>query len=178
MHCGCFFLSQVQVLLADGDLTVKMKLHSLKIKDELQSRLSVVPCYLAVSVLTNETSSSDMFDSHGKDLFHDDDDCFTDALSDFIAHTDGGHQELVGIASDFESLESIIHEKDIELVKGTPREVYYEAQGSDTSNFVSVSFTTRSSASPDYDGIDTQVLRCTLLMMNWSFWSSLKYDTL
>jgi len=106
------------------------------------------------------------------------DDCFTDALSDFIAHTGGGHQELVGIASDFESLESIIHEKDIELLGGTPREVYYEAQGSDTSNFMYVSFITKSSASPDYDGIDTQVLRCTLLMMNWSLWSSLKYDTL
>ncbi|KAK7348007.1 hypothetical protein VNO80_22555 [Phaseolus coccineus] len=148
---------KVQVLLADGDLTVKLKLHSLKIKDELQSRVSVAPCYLAVSVLTNETLSSNMFDSHGKELFHDDDDCFTDALSDFIAHSDGGHQELVGIASDFESLERIIHEKDIELVKGTPREVYYEAQGSDTSNFVSVSFITRSSASPDYDGVDTQM---------------------
>jgi len=183
------FVSQVQVLRADGDLTVKLKLHSLKIKDELQSRLSVAPCYLAVSVLTNETSSSDMFDSHGKEFFHDDDDCFTDALSDFIAQTDGGHglhnmdldhKGLVGVASDFESLESILHETDIELIRGTPRtprEIYYEAQGSDTSNFVSVSFITRSSASPDYDGIDTQVRGCTLLMMTWSFWSSLNHDT-
>ncbi|WVZ12338.1 hypothetical protein V8G54_016868 [Vigna mungo] len=157
---------KVQVLRADGDLTVKLKLHSLKIKDELQSRLSVSPSYLAVSVLTNETLSSDMFDSHGKELFHDDDDCFTDALSDFIAQTDGGHglhnidldhRGLVRVASDFESLESTIHENDIELIKGTPREIYYEAQGSDTANFVSVSFITRSSASPHYDGIDTQM---------------------
>ncbi|KAH1088253.1 hypothetical protein AAZX31_07G215500 [Glycine max] len=151
---------KVHVLLADGDLTVKMKLHSLKIKDELQGRLSVAPRYLAVSVLQSETSSSDMYDSHGKEVSHDDDDSFTDALSEFISQTDGGyclhnmdldHQGLVGIASDFESLENIMHEK------GTPREVYYEAQGSDTSNFVSVSFTTRSSCSPDYDGIDTQM---------------------
>ncbi|XP_020230234.1 uncharacterized protein LOC109811015 [Cajanus cajan] len=149
---------KVHVLLADGDLTVKMKLHSLKIKDELQGRLSVAPCYLAVSVLKSETLYAESFDSRGKEVFHDDDDSFTDALSEFISHTDGGYclhnmdldqQGLMGIASDFESLESIMHEK------GTPHEVYYEAEG--TSNFVSVSFTTRSSSSPFYDGIDTQM---------------------
>lgn len=162
----------MHVLLADGDLTVKMKLHSLRIKDELQGRLSVSPQYLAVSVLKKETlrSSSDLTDSHGKDVslgIPDDDDSFMDALSEFISQTDGGHclhnmeldqHGLMGIASDFESLESLIHEKEIEKGKGTPREVYYEAEGGDTSNFVSMSFSTRSSASPDYDGIDTQVL--------------------
>lgn len=143
-----------------------MKLHSLKIKDELQGRLSISPCYLAVSVLNNETlsSSSGSIDTHGKDAYlgiPDDDDSFMDALSEFISQTDGGfslhnmdldQQGLMGTASDFETLESLIHEK------GTPREVFYEAEGSDTSNFVSVSFSTRSSGSPDYDGIDTQVL--------------------
>jgi vacuolar protein sorting-associated protein 13A/C len=161
----------VHVILADGDLTVKMKLHSLKIKDELQGRLSVSPQYLAVSVLKKETlCSSDSTDFHGKDVslgIHDDDDSFSDALSEFISQTDGGHslhnmeldqQGLMGIASEFESLESLLHEKEIEKGRGTPHEVYYEAEGSDTSNFVSMSFATRSSGSPDYDGIDTQVL--------------------
>lgn len=162
----------MHVVLADGDLTVKMKLHSLKIKDELQGRLSVAPRYLAVSVLKNEalSSSTGTFDSHGKDVLlgiPDDDDSFMDALSEFISQTDGGYclhnmnldqQGLMGIASDFESLEGLINEKEIEKGKGTPREVYYEAEGSDTSNFVSVSFSTLSSGSPDYDGIDTQVL--------------------
>ncbi|XP_027330645.1 uncharacterized protein LOC113846496 isoform X2 [Abrus precatorius] len=158
---------KVHVVLAGSDLTVKMKLHSLKIKDELQGHLSVAPRYLAVSVLKSETlsSSSGWFDSHGKDVFPDDDDDFTDALSEFMSQSDGGNlhnmdldqQGLMGVASDFESLESIIHEKEIERGKGTPREEYYEAEGSDTSNFVSVTFTTRSSCSPDYDGIDTQM---------------------
>jgi len=159
----------VHVILADSDLTVKMKLHSLKIKDELQGRLSVSPHYLAVSVLKNETLCSSS-DSHGKDNslgIPDDDDSFMDALSDFISQTDGGHslhnmeldqQGLMGIASDFESLESLIHEKEIENGNSTPHEEYYEAEGSDTSNFVSMSFSTRSPGSPDYDGIDTQVL--------------------
>ncbi|XP_061360270.1 uncharacterized protein LOC133304277 isoform X2 [Gastrolobium bilobum] len=162
---------KVHVILADGDLTVKMKLHSLKIKDELQGRLSAAPRYLAVSILKNETasSSSGSFASHGKDVslgFPDDDDSFMDALSEFISQADGGHylhnmdldqQGLMGIASDLVSFESLMHEKEIEKGKGNPHEVYYEAEGSDTSNFVSVSFSTRSSGSPDYDGIDTQM---------------------
>ncbi|KEH32375.1 calcium-dependent lipid-binding-like protein [Medicago truncatula] len=159
---------KVHVILAESDLTVKMKLHSLKIKDELQGRLSVSPQYLAVSVLKNETLCSSS-DSHGKDNsfgIPDDDDSFMDALSDFISQTDGGHslhnmeldqQGLMGIASDFESLESLIHEKEIETGNSTPHEEYYEAEGSDTSNFVSMSFSTRSPGSPDYDGIDTQM---------------------
>lgn len=162
----------MNVILADGDLTVKMKLHSLKIKDELLGRLSGAPRYLAVSVLKNETLSfsSGSFDSHGKDVsrgFPDDDDSFMDALSEFISQADGGNhlhnmdldqQGLMGIAPDFVSLENLIHEKEIEKGKSTPHEVYYEAEGSDNSNFVSVSFSTRSSGSPDYDGIDTQVI--------------------
>ncbi|KAK7264763.1 hypothetical protein RJT34_32373 [Clitoria ternatea] len=159
---------KVHVVLVDGDMIVKMKLHSLKIKDELEGRLSVAPRYLAVSVLKSETFtfSSVSFNSHAKDVSHDDDDSFTDALCDFVSHTDGVHsvhnmdldqQGLMGIASDFESIESMIHEREMERGKGTPREVYYEAEGSDTSNFVSVSFTTRSSGSPNYDGIDTQM---------------------
>ncbi|XP_019418850.1 PREDICTED: uncharacterized protein LOC109329610 isoform X2 [Lupinus angustifolius] len=162
---------KVNVILADGDLTVKMKLHSLKIKDELLGCLSGAPRYLAVSVLKNETVSSSpgSFDSHGKDAtleFPEDDDSFMDALSEFISQADGGNhvhdmdldqQGLLGISTDFESLENLIHEKEIDTGKSTPHEIYYEAEGSDHSNFVSVSFSTRSSGSPDYDGIDTQM---------------------
>ncbi|XP_019431159.1 PREDICTED: uncharacterized protein LOC109338390 isoform X1 [Lupinus angustifolius] len=162
---------KVNVILSDGDLTVKMKLHSLKIKDELLGCLSGVPRYLAVSVLNNETLSSSpvSFDSHGKDApfgFPDDDDSFVDALSEFISQADGGnhlHNMDLGqkgrmmITTDFESLENLIHEKEIEKGKNTPHEIYFEAEGSDHSNFVSVSFATRSSGSPDYDGIDTQM---------------------
>ncbi|KAL1372338.1 hypothetical protein AAHE18_01G196400 [Arachis hypogaea] len=162
---------KMHLALANADLTMKMKLHSLKVKDELQARLSVTPQYLAVSVLKESVSSSPsaLFDSHGKDAslgFPDDDDSFSDALSDFISHVEGGNhlhnmdldmQGGMGIASDFESLESLIHEKEIEKGKYTPREVYYEAEGTDNLHFVSVTFATRSSSSPDYDGIDTQM---------------------
>lgn len=160
----------MHVIQADGDLTVKMKLHFLKIMDELQGCLSMTPHYLAVSVLKDEIStSSGSFDSHGKDAsvgYAEDDDSFMDALSDFMCQTEAGNylqnknfdqQGLTGIASDLESGKTFLQEKEIEKGKGIPLEVYYEAEGSDHSDFISVTFSTRSSVSLDYDGIDTQV---------------------
>ncbi|KAF7837665.1 putative vacuolar protein sorting-associated protein [Senna tora] len=146
----------VHLIHADGDLTVKMKLHYLKIKDELQGRLFMGEHYLAVSVLRNETltASSGSFDTHGKDVLPEDDDSFTDALSEFMQMDQQG---LMGIPPDFESLETLIHENEVEEGQGTSREEYYETEGIDNADFVSVSFATRSSSSPDYDGIDTQM---------------------
>ncbi|KAK4265962.1 hypothetical protein QN277_026944 [Acacia crassicarpa] len=162
---------KVHLIHADGDLTVKMKLHSLKIKDELQGHVSVGEHYLAVSVLKNETPStcSDSLNSHGKDVsvgLPEDDDSFMDALSEFMSQHDAGNymhnmsldqQGLVGIPPDFESLKTFIQEKGVEEGHGTPCEVYYEIEGVDNLDFISVTFSTRSSGSPDYDGIDTQM---------------------
>lgn len=174
----------MHLIHADGDLTVKMKLHSLKIKDELQGRVSVGEHYLAVSVLKNETPStcSDSLNSHGKDVpvgLPEDDDSFMDALSEFRSQQDAGNymhnmsldqQGLVGIPPDFESLKTFIQEKGVEEGHGTPCEVYYEIEGVDNLDFISVTFSTRSSGSPDYDGIDTQVL-WKLLISYLFFWS-------
>lgn len=161
----------MHVIQADGDLTVKMKLQSLKIKDELQDSLSVTPHYLAVSVLKDEIlSTSGLFDSDGKDVSSEcaeDDDNFKDALPDFMSQIDAGNylqnmnldqQERMEMASDWESLITFCNEKEIEKDKGSSLEVFYEAEGSDQSDFISVAFSTRSSVSPDYDGVDTQVL--------------------
>ncbi|XP_028786889.1 uncharacterized protein LOC114742843 [Neltuma alba] len=162
---------KVHVIQADGDLTVKMKLHSLRIKDELQGCLSVVPHYLAISVLKDEalSISSGLRDSYGKDVsvrYAEDDHSFKDALSDFIYQTDADNylqnmnvdqRGLKGITSDLESLKTMVLEKEFEKGKDTPLEVCYEAEGSDHSDFISVTFLMRSSLSPDYDGIDTQM---------------------
>lgn len=164
--------SQLHLIHEDGDMTVKMKLHSLKIKDELQGHLSVGEHYLAVSVLKNEIpcTRSGSLNSHRKDVplgLPEDDDSFMDALSEFISQQDSGNyvhnisqdqQDLTDILPDFESLKTFIHDKEVEEGQGTPREVYYEIEGVDDLDFVSVTFSTRSSSSPDYDGIDTQVL--------------------
>ncbi|KAB2604886.1 hypothetical protein D8674_042145 [Pyrus ussuriensis x Pyrus communis] len=158
----------------EGDLTLKMKLHSLKIKDELQVRLSTTPQYLACSVLNNDNlvSSPGIVDPHMKEmsaLLHEDDDTFTDALPDFMSISDTGlgsqimdmdtcaTTEDVNDDTGFATPQAIIHEKKLVMEKVISGEIFYEADGGDNSNFVSVTFLTRSSSSPDYDGIDTQM---------------------
>ncbi|KAM1191562.1 hypothetical protein PS2_011823 [Malus domestica] len=158
----------------EGDLTLKMKLHSLKIKDELQVRLSTTPQYLACSVLNIDdlVSSPGIVDPHMKEmsaLLHEDDDTFTDALPDFMSISDTGlgsqimdmdtcaTTEDVNDDTGFATPQAIIHEKKLVKEKVISGEIFYEADGGDNSNFVSVTFLTRSPSSPDYDGIDTQM---------------------
>ena len=169
---------------AEGDLTVKMKLHFLKIKDELKSCQFANPRYLACSVLKNDKF---LVSSHNVDPLgmgmptvpHDEEDTFKDALPDFLYLADGGiyspkmdvtHSGIMGDANDsseFESPESFTLQQD--LLQGVffSDEIFYEAHGSDSSDFVSVTFSMRSSSSPDYDGIDTQV--SNLNITNCSF---------
>ncbi|XP_012842600.1 PREDICTED: uncharacterized protein LOC105962815 isoform X1 [Erythranthe guttata] len=139
---------KVHVSSCMGDLTVQMKLNSLKIMDKLQGSLSAHSQYLACSVIMDRHShsSSNSLESQGKDpsaVPVEEDDIFKDALPDFIVFHD--------------SAETGVQEKD--LIKGNiiPGDVFYEAIGSDDSDFVSVTFLTRNPGSPDYDGIDTQM---------------------
>lgn len=103
------------------------------------------------------------------------DDIFKDALPDFMSlsdigiyspNIDVGHCETMVDMSDpslFESAEAFSHEKDLGKGKGISGEIYYEAEGSDNLDFVSVTFSTRSSGSPGYDGVDTQVSELNIL---------------
>lgn len=138
----------MRVLHSEGDLAVKMKLHSLKIKDELQGSLCPGPQYLACSVLMDHGSSSctDPLEPDGKEpplTVIDEDDIFKDALPDFLSLTD--------------SIEATTPEKELSRGRSLASDIFYEALGSDDSDFVSLTFTTRHPDSPDYDGIDTQV---------------------
>ncbi|XP_075085926.1 uncharacterized protein LOC107782497 [Nicotiana tabacum] len=139
---------KVRVLHSEGDLTVKMKLHSLKIKDELQRSLCSGPQYLACSVLVDHGAAScpDPLEPHGKELplmVIEEDDIFKDALPDFLSFTD--------------SAEATTPEKELLRGRSVPGDIFYEALGSDDSDFVSLTFITRTPDSPDYDGIDTQM---------------------
>lgn len=132
-----------------SDLTIRMKLNSLKIMDKLQGSLSAHSQYLACSVITDQYSHSPPSSSErqGKDPFAvlmEDDDIFTDALPDFM------------ISHDF--AETGISEKDLSTGDIVPGDVFYEAMGSDDSDFVSLTFLSRNPSSLDYDGIDTQVI--------------------
>lgn len=162
------------MIICEGDLTVKSKLHSLKIKDELQSRTSTSPQYLAYSVVENENTSvsAGVSDYHGHNMSSvqsEEDDIFKDALPDFISLSEssihphsmamnqpartGDIIDITGLGS----ADALMNENDLGKGMGFSDDVFYEAQGMESSDFVSVTFSTRSSASPDYDGIDTQV---------------------
>ncbi|RAL47445.1 hypothetical protein DM860_013410 [Cuscuta australis] len=139
---------KVHVSQCSGDLTVKMKLHSLKIKDELQYSLSSGPQYLACSVLPDQSAATSpgTTNSHGKELAfmtREEEDVFKDALQDFLSLPDYG--------------EAITPEKDSIKGRSDFAEVFYETQSSDYSDFVSLSYISRQPSSPDYNGIDTQM---------------------
>jgi hypothetical protein len=102
-----------------------MKLHSLKIKDELQGRLSSCAQYLACSVQKNDESSASTgpFDPHAREMstvLPEDDEIFKDALPDFVFIRNRhlftkyiAHCGMMGDINDpgFESSEAFSHGK-------------------------------------------------------------------
>ncbi|XP_057475541.1 uncharacterized protein LOC130763619 isoform X1 [Actinidia eriantha] len=161
---------KVHVVRMEGDLTVKMKLHSLKIKDELQGSLSLDPKYLACSVLKNDhLFASPHLVKELPTTISEDDDIFRDALPDFMSLPDtvidsqnidmayAARLSDVNECVEFDSVGDFVREKEMGKEKGVTGDVFYEAEGSDNSDFVSVTFATRSPSSPDYDGVDTQM---------------------
>ncbi|KAK6930330.1 Vacuolar protein sorting-associated protein 13, DH-like domain [Dillenia turbinata] len=162
---------KIHLVCWGSDLTAKMKLHSLKIKDVLQGLQSREPQYLACSVLMNESSPSfaSPVELHGKDrclVSSEEDDIFKDALPDFSSFTDtiaySQNMDVTNcvLAGDVVSsalVEPLNHDKDLGKEKVICSEIFYEAQGGDHSDFVSVTFSMRGPDSPDYDGTDTQM---------------------
>ncbi|KAJ4956285.1 hypothetical protein NE237_013068 [Protea cynaroides] len=158
---------KVHLIHGGGDLTVKTKLHSLKIKDELQGCSSMSPQYLACSVLKDDTIvASPSVDANEKELpmvFLEDDDIFKDALPDFTSIPDhvfssGAKMDTLDInypSDGGDSIEALM--QDNTKVKGIIGEMFYEAEGNGTSDFVVVTFSKIDPGSPVYDGIDTQM---------------------
>ncbi|XP_057809782.1 uncharacterized protein LOC131024279 [Salvia miltiorrhiza] len=145
---------KVHVSICASDLTLKVKLNSLKIMDELQGSLYGHSQYFACSVnIDHHPSSNPNLELLGKDMlaaaveeedvFNDADDDFNDALSDFMISHDNS--------------ETVTHEMDLCNVNIASNDVFYEAMGFDDSDFVSVTFLRRNPGSPDYDGVDTQM---------------------
>lgn len=138
---------KVYVASCEGDLTVRMNLHLLKMKDELQNP-STGPHYLACSVVENDHTSAPVgivnpvVEEVLVSLVEEDDD-FTDALTDFMSLPD--------------SVEALAHDKEPVKARGNSGDIFYEAEGIDDSDFVSLTFLKRTPESPDYDGIDTQM---------------------
>ncbi|CAE5959607.1 unnamed protein product [Arabidopsis arenosa] len=163
---------KVHVISSESGLTVRTKLHSLKIKDELQQQQTGSAQYLAYSVLKNEDiqdslGTCDSFDKEMPVGHADDEDAYTDALPEFLSPTEPGTPDMDMIQCSMmmdsdehvglQDTEGVFHEKDTSQGKGLCDEVFYEVQGGEFSDFVSVVFLTRSSSSHDYNGIDTQM---------------------
>lgn len=139
----------------EGDLAVKMKLHSLNIKDELQGSSALGPKYLACSVLKKDhLFASPPPLKELPSVISEEEDIYTDALPDFMTLPESPQFDSIGV---------LIREKEMGKAKSVPGDVFYEAEGSDNSDFVSVTFSTRNPSSPDYDGIDTQVFYSSIM---------------
>uniref|UniRef100_A0A0E0NER2 C2 domain-containing protein n=1 Tax=Oryza rufipogon TaxID=4529 RepID=A0A0E0NER2_ORYRU len=158
---------KVNVVQSSRGLSVKTKLHSLKIKDELQGRLSMSSNYLACSVINDnlETvdSSSPDEEDHRKS-FSVEEDSFMDALTDFTPDQSPNLQDLeIPSNSIFDpdghtqlsSKDGLSFDGDQQKVK--PTEVFYEAQDNNINDFVVLTFLTRTPDSCLYDGIDSQM---------------------
>ncbi|KAI3512412.1 hypothetical protein L1887_19727 [Cichorium endivia] len=130
---------KLYVASCEGDLTVRMNLHMLKVKDELQNS-STGPHYLALSVVENyrpcPTNPPVEEIPVGGGMVDDDDDDDDDFGDDFAD-------------ADEDFTEPVVHEKGL-------GDVFFEAEGVDDSDFVSLTFLKRTPQSSDYNGIDSQ----------------------
>ncbi|WVZ75446.1 hypothetical protein U9M48_023496 [Paspalum notatum var. saurae] len=164
---------KVNVVQSSRGLSVKTKLHSLKITDELQGRLSMSSQYLACSVInesmeatcsgTSDKGSATPDKGGDLDPFSVDEDSFMDALTDFIPDQnsnlhDNETPNFISDANEFSEMSS----KDGLWLDGDqnnakPTEIFYEAQDNNVTDFVVLTFLTRSPDSCLYDGIDSQM---------------------
>ncbi|XP_043709636.1 uncharacterized protein LOC122658659 isoform X2 [Telopea speciosissima] len=159
---------KVHLIHWGGDLTVKTKLHSLKIKDELQGCLSTSPQYLVRSVLKDDIIvASPSVKANEKELstvFLEEDDIFKDALPDFTCILDpvfcsDTKLDTLDVSDPCDGVDSIeaLMQDTTTKRKGVLHEMFYEAEENGTSDFVVVNFSTIDPGSPVYDGIDTQM---------------------
>ncbi|GAB2300237.1 hypothetical protein Dimus_034275 [Dionaea muscipula] len=156
---------KVHIVRCEGNLTVKMKLHSLRIKDELQGRLAADPQYLAYSVVKNEQflaspTASDTLVKEASSMSLEDEDIFNDALPEFIPGPDSPMHSESWCYLEVDPSVASFSDKDPGKGRLSSSEIFYETMGSDNSDFISVSFITKDPSSPDYDGIDTQMSIC------------------
>lgn len=165
---------------------MKTKLHSLKIKDKLQGPHSMFSQYLACSVLNDNLKADscctfDFDESESQNFFPEEDDCFKDALPDFMSTPDRSFnmqnldlaynsmtkpdacEQYVGV-----NYTDVVHH-DKNQVKGRIGEIFYEARDNSVSDFVAVTFLTRSPDSLLYDGIDTQVINVVFSFVHSKF---------
>lgn len=149
---------------------MKTKLHSLKIKDELHGRLSMSTKYLACSVINEDLES---FPKKNEDLepegsstpdregnpksFSVEEDSFMDALTDFTPDQTSNLHDHDTPSNSMSDLNEYTLCFDGDQQKMKPTEIFYEAQDNNVTDFVVLTFLSRTPDSCLYDGIDSQV---------------------
>ncbi|KAM3227150.1 hypothetical protein ACQJBY_059203 [Aegilops geniculata] len=171
---------KVNVVQSSRGLSVKTKLHSLKIKDELHGRLSMSTKYLVCSVINEDLESFpkknedlESFPKKNEDLppegsftpdmedhpksFSVEEDSFMDALTDFTSDQSFNlpdHDIPSNSMSDLNEY-TLCFDGDQQNLK--PTEIFYEAQDNNVTDFVVLTFMSRTPDSCLYDGIDSQM---------------------
>lgn len=165
---------KVNLIQQENDLTVRMKLHSLKIEDKLQGHVSTTCKYIARSVLEND--SQYLFEEIDNKCIRaldisEDDEFFKDALPDFSCPSDYASFPQSNLSS-FPLTPRENSSQDFGTpVTNSKYELFdwnlalgEQTEDVDVSDFVSVIFVTRQPNSPHYDGTDTQMsIRMTKL---------------
>lgn len=175
-----FIPLQVNLVQFGGNLSVKAKLHSLKIKDGLQVHPAAGQQYLACSVQQehercHSPGGSELNDKDMQKLFVEEDDSFTDALPDFMLIDQSFYSQNPDVLSYSTSARSSdqyggicdLDEINRDQLKGKNDEVFYEAWDNNVSDFVAVTFVTGSPDSPLYGGIDTQVIYMVSCLLDY-----------
>ena len=161
---------QVTVTQWENDLTLGMKLHSLKIEDKLQGHVSSTCKYVARFVLKNNGQNTfdedvEKHSSESVTKIFDEDDYFKDALSDF----GGSCDSLSVLPSNLSSLydtprdsscdfETTIIDSKADLYSGALNLAEEQVDEKNSVDFISVTFVTRQPDSAAYDGTDTLVI--------------------
>ncbi|XP_059076567.1 uncharacterized protein LOC131042467 isoform X2 [Cryptomeria japonica] len=163
---------KVTLTQRENDLTLGMKLHSLKIEDKLQGHVSSTCKYLARSVLKNDDQNTvdedvEKYSPESVTKILDEDDYFKDALSDFSGSCDNLSVMPSNLSSLYDSprdsscdFETTVINTKADLSSGALTLGEVQGDEKDSVDFISVTFVTRQPDSPAYDGTDTQMSIC------------------
>lgn len=171
-------LRQVDVLQRLYDMSITMKVHSLRIEDKLQGHVAPSCQYLLRSSLSGDAEADDVDFNYEdklsvKDIEDDDDDedeVFDDALTDFgvpgspSSSEHGSFHRLFssGRSELTPSQEKSLRHWELELMnlvkEGNVQDIWVDAEDEEVSDFVKMRLVIRQIDSPDYDDTDVQVL--------------------
>lgn len=172
----------MDLLQRQYDMSIAIKLHSLRIEDKLQGHVAPSCRYLARSALSAESEVDDVElsltrkSAHGDIGGEEEEEVFDDALTDFgvpgsPSSSEHGsfHRLFSSSRSDLTaSQEKSLRHWEVELMNlvkdGTVQDSWEDIGDEEVSDFVNMRLIMRQIDSPDYDDTDFQVSRQKVLV--------------